>query len=281
MTVTLRPDTSVLRAAAEPRPWYRTRLGLLSAQLGVGVLIVLVWWLAAHQRWLPPEILPAPLEVFLAFVRMAVDGAFWVTFFQTVRAALLGLGLSIAIGVPVGLVLGMLPPVERTTRFLMDLGRAFPVIALLPVMILILGVTVEMEVTVIVLGVVWPIMVQTTYGSRRLDPVIRDTIRSYRINVWLRFLKVVLPGASPFIMTGIRVAASVSILIAMGVEILGRTPGMGFQLGIAQVDGAADVALAYVIYAGLLGMVLNALIQLAEDKLIVWNARGDKKGGQS
>lgn len=280
MTVTVQPETSVLRVA-EMRPWYRSRLGLFSAQLGVGVLIILVWWMASHFRWLPPEILPAPLEVFIAFFELAVTSTFWLAFFQTVRAALLGLGLSIAIGVPVGLVLGMLPPVERTTRFLMDLGRAFPVIALLPVMILILGVTVEMEVTVIVLGVVWPIIVQTTYGSRRLDPVIRDTVKTYRITVPLRFLKVVLPAASPFIMTGVRVATSVSILIAMGVEILGRTPGMGFQLGMAQVDGAPDVALAYVLYAGLLGMTLNALIQLAEDKLIVWNARGDKAGDKS
>ncbi len=109
MTVTVQPETSVLRVA-EMRPWYRSRLGLLSAQLGVGVVIVLIWWMSAHFRWLPPEILPAPLKVFIAFFELAFNPAFWLAFFQTLRAAIVGLGLSIAIGVPVGLVLGMLPP---------------------------------------------------------------------------------------------------------------------------------------------------------------------------
>jgi len=279
MTVTVQPETAVLRAV-EATPWYQGRLGLLGARLAVGVLLIAVWAIAAHLRLLPPEILPAPLDVLIAIFHLAVDPAFWLSFVVTLRAALISLGLAILIGVPVGLVLGMLPPVERTTRFLMDLARSFPVIALLPVMILLLGVTTEMEITVIVLGVVWPILVQTTYGSRRIDPVIRDTTKSYRISVLLRFFKVVLPAASPFVMTGIRVASSVSILIAIAVEILGRTQGMGFNLANAQIDGASDIAIAYVFYAGALGVSLNALLELVEEKVIVWNARGDRAGGR-
>ncbi|MGO2111829.1 MAG: ABC transporter permease [Pseudoclavibacter sp.] len=272
------------RPAAELRlrtPWWRRRWVLLGAQLGVGVLIIAVWTLAAHFRWLPPELLPSPLAVAISFGELAVTASFWVAFGQTMTAALAGLGLSVLVGVPIGLALGMLPPVERATRVVSDIGRSFPVIALLPVMILILGVTQQMEIMVIFLGVVWTILLQTTYGARRIDPVVRDTVRSYRISVRLRFFKVVLPGAAPFIMTGVRVAASVSILIAIGVEVLGRTPGMGLALANAQVDGAASIALAYVVYAGLLGLTINALLQLLEDRVFVWNARGDNEGGAS
>lgn len=281
---TLASSTTVLRKSTVPSiptapPWWRRRWGLVAAQIGVGVLLVAVWAVAAQFRWLPPELLPGPVAVLIAFVELSMTGAFWKAFGQTVLAALSGLGLSIAVAVPLGLVLGMLPRVERATRLLMDVGRSFPVIALLPVMILLFGVTPQMEVMVIFLGVVWPILLQTTYGARRIDPVVRDTVRSYRTTVWLRFVKVVLPGAAPFVMTGIRVAASVSILIAIGVEVLGRTPGMGLALGNAQVDGAAAIAMAYVVYSGLLGLALNAALQFFEDRVIVWNARGDHEGG--
>ncbi|GGA74544.1 hypothetical protein GCM10011490_26540 [Pseudoclavibacter endophyticus] len=275
-----KPRTATAGLAARP-PWWRRRWGLLGARVGVGALILAVWALAAHFRWLPPELLPSPFAVARSFVELAFTLSFWTAFGQTVLAALTGLGLSVLVGVPLGLALGMLPPVERATRVLTDVGRSFPVIALLPVMILLLGVTTRMEITVIFLGVVWPILLQTTYGARRMDPVVRDTVRAYRTTVWLRFLKVVLPGAAPFIMTGVRVAASVSILIAIGVEVLGRTPGMGLALGTAQVDGAPSIALAYVIYAGLLGLTLNSLLQWFEDRVIVWNARGDNEGRAS
>lgn len=264
--------------AERSTPWYLTRSGLWIARLSVGVAFVLLWAVAAHFMWLPRAILPTPVDVLREVVELAIDPGFWVALLLTLRSAMTALALGTIVGVFVGLVLGTLPPVERTTRFLMDLGRSFPVIALLPVMILILGVTTEMEVTVIFLAVVWPILLQTTYGSRRLDPVVRDTTRSYQISAWLRFFKVLLPTAAPFALTGVRVAAAVSILLAIAVELLGRTPGMGFNLGVAQVDGASDVAIAYVFYAGLLGLGLNTLLQFAEDKLIVWNARGDKAG---
>ena len=270
------PRTALVRIAGPGTPWYRTRKGLYLARIAVGVAIVAIWWMAASFRWLPPEILPTPLEVFLAFIELAFTGVFWVNFFQTLGNGMAALGLAIVIGVPLGLVLGLVPAVERTTRFLLDLGRSFPQIALLPVMVLLFGATAQMEIFVILLSVLWPVLLQTIYGSRRMDPVIRDTVSSYRINLWLVFTKVLLPGAAPFTMTGIRVAGSVSILVAMSVELLAWTPGMGSALGRAQIDEAPDIALGYLFWAGFLGLGLNYLFQFIEDKVLVWNARGDQ-----
>lgn len=270
------PKTALVRVPQPGTPWYRTRRGLFLGQLAVGVGIVAFWWVAAELDWLPPELLPAPLEVLEAFVALAFEGQFWANFFQTLGNGMAALGLAIVIGVPLGLLLGLVPAVERTTRFLLDLGRSFPQIALLPVMVLLFGATAQMEILVILLSVLWPVLLQTIYGSRRMDPVIRDTVKSYRINLRLIFTKVLLPGAAPFTMTGIRVSASVSILVAMSVELLAWTPGMGSALGRAQIDEAPDIALGYLFWAGFLGLGLNYLFQFLEDRMLVWNARGDQ-----
>lgn len=274
-----RPATRAVRVPGPDTVWYDRRLGRLLGRLAVGVTILVIWWIAAELELMPRAILPTPLSVLFAFIGLLGSGAFWLAVAQTLSAALSGLGLALLVGVPLGLVLGLVPPAERSTRFLLDLGRSFPVIALLPVLILVLGVTFRMEVTVVFLGVLWPILLQTIYGSRRLDPVVRDTTRSYRINLGLRFAKVLLPAAAPFTMTGVRVAASIAILLAIAVEILGRTPGMGLSLGNAQLDERPDISIAYLFAAGFLGLGLNSLLQLVEDRVLVWNARGDQAGG--
>ena len=94
MTVTVLPKAAA-PSTVEAAPWYRTRLGLIGAQIAVGVFVVAFWAIAAHLDWLPPEILPTPSEVLFAFFELAGTPAFWLAFFQTVRAALTGLGLAI------------------------------------------------------------------------------------------------------------------------------------------------------------------------------------------
>jgi len=253
----------------------RGRSWLLVQQLAIGLGIVLVWWLVYALGWLSTDILPSPLSVLVQFVLLAGSGTFWVALLQTLATAATGLVIATVVGVALGLVLGLAPPAERATRFLLDLGRSFPVIALLPVMVLILGTRFQMEATVVFLAVFWPVLLQTIYGSRRIDPVVRDTTRAYGIRLRLRFLKVLLPAAAPFIATGVRIGASLAILVAVGIELLVRTPGLGFELGAAQSELRPDIAFAYLIYAGLLGLGVNALLERLESLVLTWNARGD------
>ncbi|WP_159553151.1 ABC transporter permease [Citricoccus sp. K5] len=210
-------------------------------------------------------------EVAVRFVTLITESEFWFALGFTVSNALIGLLLAIIVGIPLGMVLGTSPALNRSTQFLVDLGRAFPVIALLPVMVLILGATAQMEIVVVFLGVVWPILLQTIDGAKRVEPVIADTVSAYRIPLRLRFIKVTLPNAAPFAVTGIRIASSASILIALGVEVLSVTPGIGGEISRAQTDGAPALALSYVIYAGIVGFLVNKVLWSVEGKLLAWN----------
>jgi len=251
----------------------RKRTRLLLWQLVTVAVIAALWTLVYETGALSREIVPPPWDVVHEFLVLAVTGAFWTALATTVSNALIGLAVGVVVGVPLGLLLGISAAAYRSAQFLIDLCRSFPVIALLPVMVLVLGATSEMETVVVFSGVLWPILLQTIYGARRIDQVIADTVRSYRIPALLRFAKVVLPNAAPMAATGVRIAASASILIAVGVEVLSLTPGMGGNLARAQTDGAPALAMAYVVYAGLVGLVLNKVLWIAESRVLSWNRR--------
>lgn len=246
-----------------------------AARLLVGAALLALWWAASAFGWLSASALPAPIDVAAAVLALAATGGFWAALGQTLSSAALGLLLGIIVGAPLGLVLGFAPPVERSTRVVMDIGRSFPIVALLPVLILTFGTTKQLEVIVVFLGVLWPILLQTIYGVRRIDPVVRDTVRSFQIPQRLRFAKVLLPSAAPFTATGIRIAAAGAILLSLAVEILARTPGLGLELVKAQGDGRPELALAYLGWAGVIGIALNTVLASAEARVLGWSTRSD------
>jgi ABC-type nitrate/sulfonate/bicarbonate transport system permease component len=141
----------------------------------------------------------------------------------------------------------------------------------MPVMVLLMGATPRMLVTVALLATVWPILLQSSYGARSIEPVIDDTARAFRIPRRLRFTHVMLPNAAPFIATGIRIAASFSLLVTIGVELLSATPGLGREIALAQEGADFPLVMAYVFYCGLLGLVLSTLLSLAERRLLGWH----------
>lgn len=272
--VASRPDAARPRPAAAGAHRRRRRRGaVLFWQFGTLVGLVLLWWLTWATQALPRALVPAPWEVAVGMATLAGTGAFWAALWATLSGALVALAVAVLIGVPVGLLLGTVPALYRATQLIIDVGRSFPTVALLPVMILVLGATTRMKVVVILFAVVWPILLQTYDGARRIDPVVADTAAAYRIPRGLRFVKVTLPNAAPFTVTGIRIAASAAILIALGVEVLTQTPGMGGNLARAQTDGAPALALAYLGYAGLVGWALYRVLAGAEDRVLVWSRR--------
>lgn len=231
---------------------------------------ILLWWLVALTGVVSSDALPTPPAIASALFRAIQTSAFWVAVGQTLQGALIGLLAAAVIGIPLGLVTGTYAPVERATRLLVDMLRSFPVIALLPVFLLVLGSSLTMKATVVFLACVFPVLLQAQYGARGIDPAIQETAHSYRIPRLLRFRKVILPGATPSIMTGLRLAATTSVLVALGVEILTTLPGMGQQLTHSQQDNNAPVAFAYVIAAGLLGYTVNKGSEAIEHRLLRW-----------
>lgn len=245
---------------------------LRAAQLGVGLAVLALWELSTRLGWVDASLLPAPSSIAPHVLALPASQTFWVAVGRTLSAALLGLLLATLAGVPLGIAIGASAPVYRATRLLVDMCRSFPVVALMPVMVLLMGTTPKMLVTVAMLATFWPILLQSSYGARAVEPLVRDTARAFRIPGRLRFTHVLLPTALPFIVTGIRIAATFALLVTIGIELLSATPGLGREIALAQEGANFPLVMAHVFYCGLLGLAISAALARAERHLLGWHA---------
>lgn len=246
---------------------------LLVWQLFAIICAVALWAIGNWTGLIDTAILPRVDVVAGQILAVLARPEFMVAVGHTLFDALRGLLIGSLLAVPLGILIGMLPSVDRATRILVDFGRSFPVIALLPILVLLLGATPEMKVVAIAIACFFPVLIQTIYGARRLDPTIFDTIRSYRIPAHLRFFKVLLPAAGPYIGTGLRIASTVSILVSVGVEIVSLTPGIGREISLSRSYNETATAFAYIFYAGLLGVFLTFIWDKLEARLLGWHHR--------
>ncbi|MGI8393232.1 ABC transporter permease [Leucobacter sp. W1038] len=228
-------------------------------------------WQSLYLTGALPEAAPDVAGIFIALVTVLTTSAFWVAVGQTLFGAFSGLGIAAVVGIVLGVAIGTNGFLSRSVEVFVEFGRAFPMLALMPVVVLVIGVNARMEILMVFLSCLWPILIQSIAGSRRQDQSVADTVSVFRITPLRRFWRVTLPSAMPLISTGLRISASISILVSVGVGVLSQTPGLGRQITLAQEASRWDVAFAYIIFAGLVGWALNSAIAAVEAKALKWN----------
>lgn len=246
---------------------------VLLQQIAVAAALIAIWAIGDLAGLINPNVLPPVAEVAVQMVTIWDRPEFVPSLLGTLRDAVFGILAAAVVAIPAGITIGMFPAVERSTRTLVDFGRSFPVVALLPILVLVIGATHGMKVVTVAIACFFPILLQTIYGARRIEPTIVDTVKSFRIPFALRFFRVILPSASPYIATGLRIATAVSILVAVGTEVIIPITGLGEQITILRNANQVAAAFVYVIYAGLLGLVLTYVWERIEDRLLAWNRR--------
>jgi ABC-type nitrate/sulfonate/bicarbonate transport system permease component len=172
----------------------------------------------------------------------------------------------------IGLVLGVITGMSNTANQALDptiqFLRPLPAIVILPLALLILGPTRELGVFLALFGAIWPILVQVQVGVRDVDPVALDTARAMTLSWRKTQTAVVLPSALPYIVTGVRIAASAALLLALGAGLLGGAPGLGRRILIAQQSAQSDLAFGLILWSGVLGIALAVVLQVAEKSLV-------------
>jgi len=181
-------------------------------------------------------------------------------------------------GVALGVLVGTSDIAHAATRVVLEFLRPIPAIVILPLAMLVLGPTTEMGVFLVVFGVALPIAAQTAAGVESVDPVMRNTARSFGMRAGEILWRVVLPGASPFIGTAMRVAAPVTLIMAVVAGMLGGAPGIGSALTVAQSSGRSDLIFAYVVVLGLLGLLVQTAAARTERRLLHWHSSYRKEG---
>lgn len=241
---------------------------------GIVVLALLVeaaQWLGVISR----SALPLASSVLWRAVLLAGNGPFLASLGATLEAWAAGLAVTVAAGVPLGVLLGSLPGVRVATRAIVEFLRPIPSVALILLVSLLLGPGLRMEATLIAYGAVWPVLYNTIAGIDDADPVARETHRAFGYSKLQEVWMVSLPSAAPFIGTGIRLASSVALILDIATGyITGAINGPGLGAYIAQEStGAGDltIILAATAWAGLLGLALDLLLTVLQRRLLRWH----------
>jgi ABC-type nitrate/sulfonate/bicarbonate transport system permease component len=271
--------TGDIAAAAEPvvaapatkaRDRTRRAAELLIPVLSIVVALV-VWELVSRGGLIDERDLPSMTASFGELWTMLKTSDFWVAFFQTVRGWAIGLGLATLLAVPLGIVLGSSEFAARAFRVPIEFLRPIPSAALIPLLFLTLGTTLQSEIFLATFGAFWPLLVQTMYGVHDVDPIAVDTARSFGVPRHARLYKITLPSALPYIITGLRISSTVALILAFTAELFMGTPGLGQMLNFAESYGLTNQVYALALATGFLGVAIHYAMVGFERRALRWH----------
>lgn len=266
-------------AASEGRtyssaPLPRLRLGssgLVALSWLVPVVLLIAWEALARYGWIEPHLLPAPSKVVLTAYKLTVSG----TLLHDLSVSLLRAAIGFAIGGGIGFALGTLVGFSRIAEAFIDrsvqMVRAIPFLAVLPLVIVWLGVGEGQKIFLVALGVAFPIYVNTTLGIRQVDPKLIELGRVQGLSTWELITRIILPGALPSILTGVRFSLATAWLALVVAETIGAQAGLGFLALDAREFLRTDVIVLTVIIYALIGVVADSLARLLERRLLQWH----------
>jgi len=227
--------------------------------------------LVTRADLLPQREFP-PVSVWLLLLLQQLPSAsFWSDVLLTLEGWGIGLALATLIAVPSGILIGSSRLGYRMLRVPIEFLRPIPSVALIPLAVLVFGTRLQNKLFLVAFACLWPLLFQAIYGVQDVDPVAVDTARAFGFGRFSRLLLVVLPSAAPYIATGLRIASSVALILAVTSELVVGVPGLGRTINVAASGGDFPLMYALIAVAGLLGLVLNAVFVRLEAWALRWH----------
>ncbi|MFI0372547.1 ABC transporter permease [Actinomadura sp. 1N219] len=249
------------------------------------------------HRWLPPAVLiagweaatraaespffPPPSDIVARMRDLWFSGPASRLFFSaeagdSIAPSLARMGFALLLSAVAGVVLGIaLGRSERALAYLeplLQFARVIPPPTMVPVFVVLLDLGTQMQVTSIVFGAVWPILLNTADGVRSVDATQMDTANAFRLSAAERIRFVIVPSALPKIFAGLRLALSLSLILMVFSELLpGTSDGLGFQLTFAQSASDVPTIWAVIVLLGVLGYLFNTILLAVERRVLSWH----------
>ncbi|MBQ0902053.1 ABC transporter permease subunit [Micromonospora sp. U21] len=219
-----------------------------------------------------PDYLPPLSRIGVALAELAGEAGFWTAIVDTVQGWFLGLAIAVAAGIAAGFVIGTIPVLREFTASTIEFLRPIPSVALIPLAVLVFGSELRSVLLLVIYAAFWQVLLQVLYGVQDVDPVAQETARTFGLHRWARIRHVTWPTALPYVLTGVRLAAAVALILAITAELIIGAPGLGNEIGVAQSGGAVARMYALVIVTGLLGVAVNVLARRLERWLLSWHS---------
>ncbi len=270
------PGTLAAGGAAPPVERQRRKAGKGVSKQLLGILGIIgflgTWELIPRLGLIDERFLPPASEVIAALVVDFGLTAFWVAVGETMKAWFLGLLMAVAAAVLLGFIIGSSDFLRKATNSTIEFLRPIPSVALIPLAVLLFGVKIESSLLLIVYASFWQVLIQVLYGVADVDMVANNTAKTYGLRRLARIRYVVFPTALPYLMTGVRLAAAVALVLAITAELVIGSPGLGREIALAQSGGAISGMYALVLATGLIGVLINMLMRQIEKRILGWHS---------
>lgn len=241
------------------------------------VVLLLIWQLLSVLGVIPAYKLPSPVQVGAGLVDLIATGMppghrLHLHIFFSLQRVLWGYALALVTAIPLGLLMGWSTTVRALTAPLVEMIRPIPPLAWIPLSILWFGIGINSAAFIIFLGAFFPILLNTINGVRGIEPVLIEAARMLNAGRRFIFLKVLVPGAMPSILTGMRIGVGVGWMSLVAAEFTGVREGygLGYMIMTARDIQRSDEIIAGMLVIGAIGLAIDACLQMAEKYLLKW-----------
>lgn len=232
------------------------------------ILLIFLWWVLTING--SSFFVPTPGELVEKFITVWMGERLLTDVLPSLWRLLIGMVISTIIGIALGVLIGSVRWARWLLEPLLEFLRAIPSTIMIPVLLLLVGINDTMKVVVIVLGCLWPILLNTIEGVRSLDEVVKHTADVYRFRGIPRLVFVTLPGASPLIIAGIRQSLAVGLILLVVSEMFAATDGIGYLIMNFQNRVAIPEMWSGIALLGILGVLLSGGFQLIQNRVLRW-----------
>lgn len=256
------------RLSSRARRWLRGLVGIAVA--------FAVWALLDGLRVLSPQDLPSIGAVARAF------GSAWHPLLSsagtTAESLFIGLAIGSVAGSVLGIAVGLSVWADAFTDVIVRMARPLPSLALIPIAILVAGLSTSMTAGLVAFAAFWPVFINSRYAARQVEPRLLDAGRALGLHRGGLIARVVVPSAAPAVATGVRISAGVATVVTVSVELVAGTGGLGGYVLAAEQGGATPDMYAGIIVGGILGWLINILLGVMMRRAFPWEAAMSGRG---
>lgn len=267
--VTLAPPAALRPKKSSPRR-------SLALRISVPLLILVAWGLGSASGALPGNVLAAPWAVLDSAWSLTRSGVLW----HHLSLSLTRAGMGLLLGGGFGLLLGVLAGLSRLVEELVDptmqMIRAVPFLALIPLLIVWFGIGESSKILLIAAGAAKPMYLNAYGGVRNVDPKIIEAARIFGLTRWRLIAEIYVPAALPSLMVGLRLSTTMALLALIGVEVINTTQGIGFLMLQAQEYFKTEILIVCVVIYALFGLMTDLVVRVLERWLMPWRAAARK-----
>ncbi|MCL6445857.1 MAG: ABC transporter permease [Alicyclobacillus sp.] len=239
--------------------------------IGSPILLLVIWQLLDMSKILDPQFIPAPWTVVKAMIQDASSGQLWSDLGASLYRIFLGFVLGVVPGVILGLSSGLFPGVRMFVDPLVSATYGIPKLALVPLFMLIFGLTEQEKIMLIAAGCIFPVIINTTAGVLEMDKKYFEVAKNFGASRLAYYRTVAIPGSLPAMFSGLKLAVADALLLIVAAEMVGAQSGIGYRIWISYEIMNMPMMFVSFVLMSLLGYLFGFLVEELEHFLIPWN----------